>query len=172
MELAKQFGILKGAQFKVRYITEKKHDDGSKTYEVNEQAYLHLLKDHKDYSEEEDGELVALAFQQDWSEDEDEAEDEAEWDEDEDEDDAFEEDEEEDDAFEDEDEEDLEDLDEDEDEDDGEDFMAALKSYAAEISDMSPFERMAAYGIDVMELSVDDLLKEVQTRQESRRKAH
>lgn len=49
VELAKQFGILKGAQFKVRYITEKKHDDGSKTYEVNEQAYLHLLKDHKDY---------------------------------------------------------------------------------------------------------------------------
>ena len=49
VELAKQFGILKGAQFKVRYITEHKHEDGSKSYEVNEQAYLHLIKDHKDY---------------------------------------------------------------------------------------------------------------------------
>ena len=49
VELAKQFGILQGAQFKVRYITEHKRADGSKTYEVNEQAYLHLLKDHKDY---------------------------------------------------------------------------------------------------------------------------
>lgn len=49
VELAKQFGILKGAQFKVRYITERLKDDGSKAYEVNEQAYLHLLKDHKDY---------------------------------------------------------------------------------------------------------------------------
>ena len=49
VELAKQFGILKGAQFKVKYITERLKDDGSKAYEVNEQAYLHLLKDHKDY---------------------------------------------------------------------------------------------------------------------------
>lgn len=49
VELAKQFGILKGAQFKIRYINERKHDDGSKSYEVNEQAYLHLIKDHKDY---------------------------------------------------------------------------------------------------------------------------
>ena len=49
VELAKQFGILKGAQFKVKYITERLREDGSKTYEVNEQAYLHLLKDHKDY---------------------------------------------------------------------------------------------------------------------------
>jgi hypothetical protein len=49
VELAKQFGLLKGARFKVKYITERTKDDGSKTYEVNEQAYLHLLKDHKDY---------------------------------------------------------------------------------------------------------------------------
>lgn len=49
VELAKQFGILKGAQFKVRYINEHKREDGSKVYEVNEQAYLHLIKDHKDY---------------------------------------------------------------------------------------------------------------------------
>ena len=49
VELAKQYGILKGAQFKVRYINERIHEDGSKTYEVNEQAYLHLIKDHKDY---------------------------------------------------------------------------------------------------------------------------
>ena len=49
VELAKQFGILKGAQFKIHYITEKIKEDGAKTYEVNEQAYLHLLKDHKDY---------------------------------------------------------------------------------------------------------------------------
>ena len=49
VELAKQFGILKGAQFKVKYITERTKDDGAKAYEVNEQAYLHLLKDHKDY---------------------------------------------------------------------------------------------------------------------------
>ena len=49
IELAKQFGLLKGAQFKVRYITERQLPDGSKTYEVNEQAYLHLLKDHRDY---------------------------------------------------------------------------------------------------------------------------
>ncbi len=49
VELAKQFGILKGAQFKVRYISERLHQDGTKSYEVNEQAYLHLIKDHKDY---------------------------------------------------------------------------------------------------------------------------
>lgn len=49
VELAKQFGILKGARFRVKYITERLHDDGAKTYEVNEQAYLHLLRDHKDY---------------------------------------------------------------------------------------------------------------------------
>jgi hypothetical protein len=49
VELAKQFGILKGAQFKVKYITERPHEDGTKSYEVNEQAYLHLLRDHKDY---------------------------------------------------------------------------------------------------------------------------
>lgn len=49
VELAKQFGLLKGARFKIKYITERLKDDGSKTYEVNEQAYLHLLKDHKDY---------------------------------------------------------------------------------------------------------------------------
>ena len=49
VELAKQFGLLKGARFKVKYITERIKDDGAKTYEVNEQAYLHLLKDHKDY---------------------------------------------------------------------------------------------------------------------------
>ena len=49
VELAKQFGILKGARFKVKYITERITEDGTKTYEVNEQAYLHLLKDHKDY---------------------------------------------------------------------------------------------------------------------------
>ena len=49
VELAKQFGILKGAQFKVHYINEKVHENGAKSYEVNEQAYLHLLKDHKDY---------------------------------------------------------------------------------------------------------------------------
>lgn len=49
VELAKQFGILKGARFKVKYITERIKEDGAKMYEVNEQAYLHLLKDHKDY---------------------------------------------------------------------------------------------------------------------------
>ena len=49
IELAKQYGLMKGAQFKIRYINERKHQDGSKTYEVNEQAYLHLLYDHKDY---------------------------------------------------------------------------------------------------------------------------
>ena len=49
VELAKQFGILKGAQFKVKYITERMRENGSKIYEVNEQAYLHLLRDHKDY---------------------------------------------------------------------------------------------------------------------------
>lgn len=49
VELAKQFGLLKGARFKVKYITERIKEDGAKTYEVNEQAYLHLLKDHKDY---------------------------------------------------------------------------------------------------------------------------
>ena len=49
VELAKQFGILKGAQFKIKYIIERPHDNGTKTYEVNEQAYLHLIKDHKDY---------------------------------------------------------------------------------------------------------------------------
>lgn len=49
VELAKQYGLLKGAQFKIKYINERKHENGSKSYEVNEQAYLHLIKDHKDY---------------------------------------------------------------------------------------------------------------------------
>ena len=49
VELAKQFGILKGARFKVKYIVERQLENGSKKYEVNEQAYLHLLKDHRDY---------------------------------------------------------------------------------------------------------------------------
>ena len=49
VELAKQYGLLKGARFKIKYITERVKTDGAKTYEVNEQAYLHLLKDHKDY---------------------------------------------------------------------------------------------------------------------------
>ena len=49
VELAKQFGILKGAQFKTKYILEKQGENGTKKYEVNEQAYLHLLKDHRDY---------------------------------------------------------------------------------------------------------------------------
>lgn len=49
VELAKQFGVMKGARFKVKYILERQLEDGTKKYEVNEQAYLHLLKDHKDY---------------------------------------------------------------------------------------------------------------------------
>ena len=49
VELAKQFGILKGARFKIKYIVERQFEDGSKKYEVNDQAYLHLLKDHRDY---------------------------------------------------------------------------------------------------------------------------
>ena len=49
VELAKQYGLLKGAQFKIHYINERRRTDGTKSYEVNEQAYLHLLKDHKDY---------------------------------------------------------------------------------------------------------------------------
>jgi len=36
---------------------------------------------------------------------------------------------------------------------------------------MSPFERMEAYGIEVMEFTMEDLLAEVQARQESRRAA-
>lgn len=49
IELAKQFGIMKGAQFKVKYIVETQFQNGTKKYEVNEQAYLHILKDHRDY---------------------------------------------------------------------------------------------------------------------------
>ena len=49
VELAKQFGLMKGAQFRVKYIVERPQADGRKLYEVNEQAYLHLLRDHKDY---------------------------------------------------------------------------------------------------------------------------
>lgn len=49
IELAKQFGLMKGAQFKIKYILEKKLENGQKQYEVNEQAYLHMLKDHQDY---------------------------------------------------------------------------------------------------------------------------
>ena len=49
IELAKQFGLMKGAQFKTKYILEKKLENGQKQYEVNEQAYLHMLKDHQDY---------------------------------------------------------------------------------------------------------------------------
>ena len=49
IELAKQYGIMKGARFKVRYIVERQLQNGIKRYEVNEQAYLHLLRDHQDY---------------------------------------------------------------------------------------------------------------------------
>ena len=49
VELAKQFGLMKGAQFKVKYIIERQFQNGTKKYEVNEQAYLHILKDHRDY---------------------------------------------------------------------------------------------------------------------------
>ena len=49
IELAKQYGLMKGARFKVRYIIEKQLSNGSKQYEVNEQAFLHLLRDHQDY---------------------------------------------------------------------------------------------------------------------------
>ena len=49
VELAKQFGLMKGARFKIKYIVERQTENGAKTYEVNEQAYLHLLKDHRDY---------------------------------------------------------------------------------------------------------------------------
>ena len=36
IELAKQFGLMKGAQFKIRYILERQLENGSKKYEVNE----------------------------------------------------------------------------------------------------------------------------------------
>ena len=49
VELAKQYGLMKGAQFKIKYIVERQFENGNKHYEVNEQAYLHLLKDHRDY---------------------------------------------------------------------------------------------------------------------------
>ena len=49
IELAKQYGLMKGAKFKVKYIVERQFQNGTKKYEVNEQAYLHLLKDHRDY---------------------------------------------------------------------------------------------------------------------------
>ena len=49
VELAKQYGLMKGARFKIRYIVERQFQNGTKSYEVNEQAYLHLLKDHRDY---------------------------------------------------------------------------------------------------------------------------
>ncbi len=49
IELAKQYGIIKGAKFKVRYIVERQFQNGIKYYEINEQAYLHLLKEHQDY---------------------------------------------------------------------------------------------------------------------------
>ena len=49
VELAKQYGILKGARFKVKYIVERQFENGIKKYEVNGQAYLHILKDHRDY---------------------------------------------------------------------------------------------------------------------------
>jgi hypothetical protein len=49
VELAKQFGLMKGAQFKIKYIIETQFQNGTKKYEVNEQAYLHIVKDHRDY---------------------------------------------------------------------------------------------------------------------------
>lgn len=49
IELAKQYGLMKGAQFKIKYILEHQKESGEKYYEVNEQAYLHLLRDHQDY---------------------------------------------------------------------------------------------------------------------------
>lgn len=49
IELAKQYGLMKGAHFKIQYIIERQFQNGTKSYEVNEQAYLHLLKDHRDY---------------------------------------------------------------------------------------------------------------------------
>jgi hypothetical protein len=36
VELAKQFGLMKGARFRVKYIVERQLSNGAKKYEVNE----------------------------------------------------------------------------------------------------------------------------------------
>ena len=72
--------------------------------------------------------------------------------------------------------EDEEDEDEDEDDfdlsdDDDQSFLDMISSYAAEIESMSPFERMEANGVEVMEFTIDDLIAEAAARQERRRAA-
>ena len=47
--LAKLYGQIQGAQMKLLYVLEREQADGSKQYYVNEQAYLNLLYNHKDY---------------------------------------------------------------------------------------------------------------------------
>lgn len=47
--LAKMYGQQQGARFRLLYINEITRTDGSKYYTVNEQAYAHLLYNHKDY---------------------------------------------------------------------------------------------------------------------------
>ena len=47
--LAKMYGQQQGARFRLLYINEITKADGSKQYTVNEQAYAHLLYNHKDY---------------------------------------------------------------------------------------------------------------------------
>lgn len=46
--LAKLYGQMQGAQMKLLYVTEE-IKDGEKVYRANEQAYLNLLYNHKDY---------------------------------------------------------------------------------------------------------------------------
>ena len=47
--LAKMYGQQQGARFRLLYVNEITKADGSKYYTVNEQAYAHLLYNHKDY---------------------------------------------------------------------------------------------------------------------------
>ena len=49
VELAKFYGMQAGSRFKMLYVLENVHEDGTKSYSVNEQAYMHLLYNHKNY---------------------------------------------------------------------------------------------------------------------------
>ena len=136
-------------------------DTGEDDEDIDDDTDLFSDEDEDDFGEEEEGGLSAL-LEDDLDSDEDEDFDDEDEDEDEDEDDF--DDDSDDDEDEDEDEDDYDDYDyddeDDDDDDSSDDFMSSFCSFAASLMNMSPFERMAANGRLVEEITLDDLIAE------------
>ncbi|MBR6405191.1 MAG: DUF87 domain-containing protein [Lachnospiraceae bacterium] len=140
-------------------------DEDDEDYDEYETEVLNPFGDADDdaYPEEEEGEIAMLfGAPDDYDEDLDnednfsDYEDEDEYDEDEDEFDG---------------EEDFDDGEDSDNDDDDDDFMSSFCNFAASLMNMSPFEKMRANGRLVEEMTLDDLIAEVEAQRERRRKA-